>query len=327
MMKIAVIEGGYSHEKEISLLSAQTVHNNLDKTKYDLTKVRIDDEGWFGYTNDGKMEPINRDDFSVTFEGKKIKFDYAFIVIHGTPGEDGKLQAYFDMLDIPYNTCSHLLSTLTFDKFICNKFLTNFGIPVAKAVTVNRGQDFNEDEILEVVGLPCFVKPTDGGSSFGVTKVKDRSELAAAIKLATAKGNGTQALIEEFLEGREVTNGVYRNKNGIVVLPITEIVTNNEFFDFKAKYTGESEEITPAQLTTELTDKVKKMTNKVYATLNMTGLARVDYIIVNGVPTVIEINTVPGQTEKSLIPQMVAIEGIPLSRMFDEIISLSLENS
>ena len=325
MMKVAVIEGGYSHEKEISLLSAQTVHNNLDKSKYETIRVRIDGEGWFAYTNDGKMEPINRDDFSVTFAGIKITFDYAFIVIHGTPGEDGKLQAYFDMMEIPYNTCSQLLSTLTFDKFICNRYLSNFCIPVAKAVTVNRGQDFNEDEIINVVGLPCFVKPTDGGSSFGVTKVKDKSQLAEAIQLATAKGNGTQALIEEFLEGREVTNGVYRNKKGIVVLPITEIVTHNEFFDFKAKYTGESEEITPAQLSPELTQKVKLMTEKVYGTLNMTGLARVDFIIVNDVPTVIEINTVPGQTEKSLIPQMAAIEGIPLSTMFDEIIELSLE--
>ncbi len=324
-MKIAVIEGGYSHEKEISLLSAQTVHNNLNKDKYQTVRVRIDSDGWFGYTNDGKMEPIDRNDFSVNFDGKKINFDYAFIVIHGTPGEDGKLQAYFDMLKIPYNTCSQLLSTLTFNKFVCNRFLSNFGIPVAKAVTVNRGQAFSEDEILEVVGLPCFVKPTDGGSSFGVTKVKDKSELREAVILATAEGNGTQALIEEFLEGREVTNGVYRNEKGIQVLPITEIVTNNEFFDFKAKYTGESDEITPAPLTSEMTRRVKAMTEKVYATLNMTGLARVDYILVKDEPTVIEINTVPGQSAASLIPQMAAIEGIPLSVMFDEIIELSLK--
>lgn len=324
MMNVAVIEGGYSHEKEISLLSAQTVHTHLDASKYRTVRVRIDREGWFGYTNEGKMAPINKDDFSVRFEDETIKFDYAFIVIHGTPGEDGKLQAYFDMLKIPYNTCSQLLATLTFNKFVCNRFLSNFEIPVAKAVIVNRGEAFNQDEVISKVGLPCFVKPADGGSSFGVTKVKQISELKEAVNLATEEGNGTQALIESFLEGREVTNGVYKNAKGIQVLPVTEIITKNEFFDFKAKYTGESEEVTPADLSPEMTNRIQQMTKKVYATLNMTGLARVDYIIVNGEPTVIEINTVPGQSAASIVPQMAKVAGIPLCKMFDEIIEVSL---
>jgi D-alanine-D-alanine ligase len=324
MMTIAVIEGGYSHEKEISLKSAQTVHNHLDKSKYKTIRVRIDSDGWFAYTNDGKISPINKDDFSTNLGGEYIKFDYAFIVIHGTPGEDGKLQAYFDMMHIPYNTCNQLLSTLTFNKFVCNRFLSNFAVPVAKAVVVNRGETFDADKIINEVGLPCFVKPSDGGSSFGVTKVKEISQLKDAVNLATADGNGTQALIESFLQGREVTNGVYRNKEGIKVLPITEIVTSNEFFDFNAKYTGESEEITPAHLSEEMTLKIKGLTEKVYATLNMTGLARIDYIIVNDVPHLIEINTVPGQSAASIVPQMAKVEGIPLSVLFDEIIEMSL---
>ena len=323
-MKVAVIEGGYSHEKEISLRSALTVHNNLDSNKYRTIRVRIDGDGWFAYTNDGAVSPVNKDDFSVTLKGEYIKFEYAFIVIHGTPGEDGKLQAYFDMMKVPYNTCNHLLSTLTFNKFVCNRFLANFGIPVAKAVVVNRGDIVNEDEIIGKVGLPCFVKPSDGGSSFGVTKVKDKSQLAGAIKLATEDGNGTQALIEQFLQGREVTNGVYKNKQGIIVLPITEILTKNEFFDFNAKYAGDSEEVTPAQLSPEMTKKVKELTKEVYSIMNMTGLARLDYIIVNEVPHLIEINTVPGQSAASIVPQMAKVEGIPLSTMFDEIIEESL---
>ncbi len=323
-MNVAVIEGGYSHEKEISLLSAQTVHTHLDASKYRTIRVRIDKEGWFGYTNEGKMAPINKDDFSVHFEDERIQFDYAFIVIHGTPGEDGKLQAYFDMMKIPYNTCSQLLATLTFNKFVCNRFLSNFDIPVAKAVIVNKGESVDKDAIIKKVGLPCFVKPADGGSSFGVTKVKVKTQLKDAILLATEDGNGTQALVESFLVGREVTNGVYKNVNGIQVLPVTEIITKNEFFDFNAKYTGESEEVTPADLPKEMTIKIQEMTRKVYATLNMTGLARVDYIIVNDVPTVIEINTVPGQSAASIVPQMAKVAGIPLSKMFDEIIEVSL---
>lgn len=318
---IAVLEGGYSHEKVISLKSAETVFQHIDKEKYAPIKVRIDEEGWFAFINNDKVE-VNRNDFSVFYEGKKITFELAFIVIHGTPGEDGKLQAYFDMLNIPYTTCSQLASTLTFNKFVCNQFLKNFDIPVANAVLIRKNEIFIEADIIKKVGLPCFVKPADGGSSFGVTKVKEQSQLKGAIELALS--HGTQAIIESFMQGREVTNGIYKGKKGIRVLPITEIVSNNEFFDFNAKYSGESKEITPADLPLVIEQKVKETTKKVYEILDLSGICRADYIIVNDIPHLIEINTVPGQSAQSLIPQMAAHEGILLKELFNDVMDVAL---
>lgn len=319
---LAIIEGGYSHEKVISLKSAATVYKNIDSAKYLPIKVSIDEEGWFAFVDGNKM-PVNRDDFSVTVNNKKIKFDFAFIVIHGTPGEDGKLQAYFDMLAIPYSTCNHLAATLTFNKYVCNQFLKSLGITVANAVLVRKKEVIHSEEIINNVGLPCFVKPADGGSSFGVSKVKTTAELLPAIE--KAHQHGTEVLIESFMKGREVTNGVYLSANGIKVLPITEIITQNEFFDFDAKYLGESEEITPADLTSEMTNKIKTITKKVYQVLGLKGMCRVDYIIVGNQPHVIEINTVPGLSEQSLIPQMAAHEGISLINLFNEVIEVALK--
>lgn len=318
---LAIIEGGYSHEKVISLKSAATVFKNIDTAKYSPIKVSIDEEGWFAFINDNKT-PVNRDDFSVTVNNKKIKFDFAFIVIHGTPGEDGKLQAYFDMLNIPYSTCNHLTATLTFNKYICNQFLKSLGITVANAVLVRKNETIITEDIINTVGLPCFVKPADGGSSFGVSKVKTIEELLPAIE--KAHQHGTEVLVEAFMEGREVTNGVYLSTSGIKVLPITEIITQNEFFDFDAKYLGESEEITPANLDVEISNKIKTITHKVYQILGLKGMCRVDYIIVANQPHVIEINTVPGLSEQSLIPQMAAHEGIPLKTLFNEVIEVAL---
>lgn len=317
MKNIAVIEGGYSHEKVISLLSSETVFQNIDRESYLPIKVRIDEDGWFAFYNDEKFE-IDRNDFSFN----NIKFDVAFIVIHGTPGEDGKLQAYFDMLNIPYTTCSQLAATITFNKFVCNQYLKTFGIKVADAVLIRQNEEINSSEIIAKVGLPCFVKPADGGSSFGVTKVKEESELENAITLALE--HGTQAIIENFMQGREVTNGVYKNKSGIKVLPITEIVTTNDFFDFDAKYKGESDEITPADLTDELVKKVKEVTKNIYEILDLKGIARADYIIQNNEPYLIEINTVPGLSKESLIPQMAAYEEISLKQLFNEVIEVGL---
>ncbi|MGB0887418.1 MAG: D-alanine--D-alanine ligase [Vicingaceae bacterium] len=317
MKNVAIIEGGYSHEKIISLQSAETVFNNIDSEKYNGIKVRIDEEGWFAFVGDNKIK-IDRTDFSAG----AIRFDVAFIVIHGTPGEDGKLQAYFDMLGIPYTTCSHFAATLTFNKFACNRYLKTFGIKVADAVLVRKNEAINTQEIVAKVGLPCFVKPNDGGSSFGVTKVKNETELQTAIELALA--HGTQAIVERFMEGREVTNGIYRNKDGFVSLPITEIVTTNDFFDFEAKYKGESEEITPADLTDELTAKVKAVTTQIVELLAMNGIARADYIIQNNEPYLIEINTVPGMSAASLIPQMAAHQGISLKQLFNEVLELAI---
>ena len=320
---IAVLEGGYSHEKVISLRSAETVFQNIDREKYAPTKVRIDEEGWFAFVDGEKIE-VNRNDFSILVNGKKIVFELAFIVIHGTPGEDGKLQAYFDMLNIPYSTCSQLASTLTFNKFVCNQFLKNFNIPVASAVLIRKNEKFDDADIINKVGLPCFVKPADGGSSFGVTKVKEQSQLKAAIELALS--HGTQAIIESFMQGREFTNGIYKGKNGIKVLPITEIVSNNEFFDFNAKYSGESKEITPAELPLDIEKTIKATTQKIYEILDLSGICRADYIVVNDVPHLIEINTVPGQSAQSIIPQMAAHEGISLKDMFNDVISVALND-
>ena len=317
---IAIIEGGYSHEKVISLKSAATVFENIDENKYTPIKVRIDEEGWVAFISDNKM-PINRDDFSVTVNNKKIKFDFAFIVIHGTPGEDGKLQAYFDMIGLPYSTCNHLAATLTFNKYVCNQFLKSLGITVANAVLVRKNEIVEPEKIIKTVGLPCFVKPADGGSSFGVSKVKALGELLPAIQ--KAQEHGTEVLVEAFMEGREFTNGVYLSENGIKVLPITEIITQNEFFDFEAKYLGQSQEITPAAIDTEMTNKIKQITHKVFQLLGLKGMCRVDYILVGKEPHVIEINTVPGLSAQSLIPQMAAYEGISLKELFSEVITVA----
>lgn len=320
---IAIIEGGYSHEKVISLKSAETVFKNIDTSKYFPIKVRIDEEGWFAFF-DGNSHEIDRSDFSFTGEEGKMTFDLAFIVIHGTPGEDGKLQAYFDMVGIPYTTCGHLESTLTFNKFVCNQYLKNFGVKVAEAVLVKKGDKVDSSTIIKKVGLPCFVKPADGGSSFGVTKVKQEGDLNDAV--VKAMEHGTQVVIESFMQGREVTNGIYLSKNGIRVLPITEIVTTNEYFDFGAKYNGESDEITPANLPKKIEEKVKEVTHKVYSILGLSGICRADYIIQGEEPYLIEINTVPGQSEASLIPQMAAYEGISLKQLFNEVIEVALNS-
>ncbi|MDF1672263.1 MAG: D-alanine--D-alanine ligase [Vicingaceae bacterium] len=316
MKNIAVLEGGYSHEKVISLLSAETVFQNIDKEKYNPIKVRIDEEGWFAFYQ-GEKIAINRSDFSFG----DVKFDFAFIVIHGTPGEDGKLQAYFDMLGMPYSSASHLATTLTFNKFVCNQYLKSFGVKVAEAVLIRQDEVYNSSSIIDKVGLPCFVKPADGGSSFGITRVVEENELKNAVSLALQ--HGTQAIIESFMQGREVTNGIYKGKQGIKVLPITEIVTKNSFFDFDAKYKGESEEITPANLPLEIEQKVKAETKRIYEILDLDGVCRADYIIQGEEPYLIEINTVPGMSDASLIPQMAAYEGIELKQMLSEIIELA----
>ena len=314
MKRVAVIEGGYSSEKEVSVKSAQTVFDNLDRTKFEPIKVLIDENEWTAYDDLGRY-PINKNDFSFTKNGSKCNFDYAFIVIHGTPGEDGKLQGYLDMIGIPYNTSSAAITALTFQKFHCNQFLKNFGINVAEAVLIKGGDQPNLDEIIEKVALPCFVKPTDGGSSFGVTKVKAKKDLLPAINAAF--DHGSEVIIEEFIEGRELTNGVYRDNEGIKALPITEIISENEFFDYEAKYNGQSNEVTPAEISDALTAKIKALTIHIYSTLGMKGIARVDYIIDNNNnPFVIEINSVPGMSKESIVPQMLEVEGIDLGELF-----------
>ncbi len=320
MKTVAIIEGGHSHEEIISRKSAKTIFKNIDRNQYNPIRVSIDKKGWFALIDEQQYN-IDKNDFSFTVNNKKQHFDFAFIVIHGTPGEDGKLQAYFDLLNIPYNTSSQLISALTFNKFICNQFLQNYGIKVAQAKLVRKGDHYDKSNIISELGLPCFVKPADGGSSFGITKVIKAEQLDEAIKKGMV--HGTQVIIESFLSGREVTNGIFLSKNGYRVLPITEIVTANDFFDFDAKYKGESQEITPAPIHDELTQKIKETTKKVAEILNLKGIARIDYIIVDNTPFLIEVNTVPGMSDESLIPQMAALENIQLSNLISEVISVN----
>jgi len=314
MKKVAVIEGGYSKEKAISIKSAKTVFDNLDRTKFDPTRVLIDKKEWTAYDEEGRYS-IDKNDFSYTKKDFKHNFEYAFIVIHGTPGEDGKLQGYLDMVDIPYNTSSAAIMALTFQKFHCNQFLKNFGINVPEATLIKPEDVINERQIIDKVKLPCFVKPTDGGSSFGVTKVKKESELLPAIKEAFEAG--TEVIVEENIEGREVTCGVYLSREEIKALSVTEIISENEYFDYDAKYNGKSKEITPADLDEEITNKIKVLTKKIYGTLGMTGIVRMDYILSKEeTPFLIEINSVPGMSKESIIPQMAKIDNIELSLMF-----------
>ena len=305
MKKVAVIEGGYSKEKAISVKSAQIVFDNLDRTKLAPTRVLIDENEWTAYDEEGRY-PIDKNDFSFIKNNLKVQFEYAFIVIHGTPGEDGKLQGYLDMIGTPYNTSSAAIMALTFQKFHCNQFLKNFGINAPEAALIKPDDEINESQILEKVKLPCFVKPTDGGSSFGVTKVKKENKLLPAIKAAFK--HGTEVVVEQSIEGREVTCGVYSAKEGIKALPVTEIISENEYFDYDAKYNGKSKEVTPAELDEQTTIKIQFLTKKIYGILGMKGIARIDYIISKeNTPILIEINSVPGMSKESIIPQMIKV--------------------
>lgn len=311
MKNVAVLEGGYSSEKAISIKSAKTVFDNLDRIKFSPIRVLIDENEWTAYDSKGRY-PIDKNDFSFIKNGHKETFEYAFIVIHGTPGEDGKLQGYLDMVGVPYNTSSAAITSLTFQKFHCNQLLKTYGFNVAEAVLIKPEDEINENLILEKVKLPCFVKPTDGGSSFGITKVRKHNELLSAIKEAFKYG--TEVIIEENIDGREVTCGVYRDSEGIKALPITEIISENEYFDYDAKYNGKSKEITPAELDGEITKKIKELTKEIYGTLGMRGIVRIDYILSKDeAPFLIEINSVPGMSKQSIIPQMAKVDNIELS--------------
>ena len=318
MNKVAVIEGGDSSEKAISIKSAQTVFNNLDRAKFAPTKVLIDKNEWTAYDDHGRY-PIDKNDFSFIKNDTKNTFKYAFIAIHGTPGEDGKLQGYLDMIGIPYNTSSAAITALTFQKFHCNQFLKNFGINVPESVLIKTEEAINERQIIDKVKLPCFVKPTDGGSSYGVTKVKKENDLLSAITAAFK--HGTEVVVEQSIEGREVTCGVYSAKEGTKALPVTEIISENEYFDYDAKYNGKSKEVTPAELTDLMTSKIQSLTKEIYGILGMKGIVRIDYIISKeNKPYLIEINSIPGMSKESIIPQMLKVQNLNLEKVLNDII-------
>lgn len=314
--KIAIVYGGYSSEEEISLKSGQVVAKNMP-SHYKTYLIRINKKGWFLERNGAEI-PVNKNDFSVEVDGQKIIFDNVFIAIHGTPGEDGKLQAYFDMLGISYSSSNALACAITFNKWTCNTILKQNGFKCANSIIL-RNSLYSIDKITDNMSMPCFVKPNNGGSSFGISKVKKADELNNAIDKAFKEGS--EVLIEEFIEGIEVTCGVLKINNEFVTLPITEIVSENEFFDYEAKYNGESQEITPARINANLANEVQKQAKEIFNLLHLKGLARIDFMIKNNIPYVIEVNTVPGLTEESIVPQQVRKINLSLEDVFVSLIS------
>ena len=321
MLRVAVVAGGYTDESVISLKSCELIYSSLNPEKYDRTRVRILKEGWYAEI-DGEKYPINKGDFSYDKNGEKINFDVVFNTIHGTPGEDGYLQAYFEMIGMPYNGCPFYQSALTFNKKDCIAVLSKYGIPHAKSVYINNGEHYSEDEIIATVGLPCFVKPNRSGSSLGISKVHQKEEFEAAMQKAFKED--TEVLIESFLDGTEVSVGVLNYKGETTVLGITEIVSHTEFFDYDAKYNGLSDEITPARLTPEVEARVREVAAKAYKCINMSGFSRSEYIIVNGEPHFIEMNTLPGFSPASIFPQQAEIAGIALEDLMDSEIEFAL---
>lgn len=315
---IAIIAGGDSSEIVVSLKSAQGITGFLDADKYTYKVVLITGSKWT-LQQEGEEISIDKNDFSYTEKGQKFTFDCAYITIHGTPGENGLLQGYFEMLGIPHTTCDVLPSALTFDKFKCNQYLKGFGVKVAESVLIKKGQNPLADEILKITGLPVFVKPNAGGSSFGVTKVTKSNQFIPAVKKAFTESD--VVVVESFIKGIEVTNGIYKTAEKSVSLPVTEVVPKNDFFDFEAKYTaGMAEEITPARISDELTSRIQKLSSAIYDLLDCKGIVRVDYIIKENNIYLLEVNTTPGMTATSFIPQQIAALGVPIKNVFTEII-------
>ena len=321
---IAVIMGGYSSERLISLKSGGVVCRNLDKEKYNVYPVDISRDGWYYINELDEKYPVDMNDFTVTVDGEKVRFDAVFNAIHGNPGENGLMQAYFELLGVRHTSCGHFESALTFNKRECIAVVHQYGINTAKSVFMTKGDAVDADAIISRVGLPCFVKPNRAGSSFGITKVYKKEELPAALEEAYKEDS--EILIESFLDGREVSVGVMRINGRVTVLPITEIVSMNDFFDYKAKYEGRSKEITPADLPADIEAKVKEAAARTYEKLNMKGVARSEFIIVDGQPHFLEINTCPGLSAASIVPQQARAMGMELPEFFGELVRQALED-
>lgn len=316
---IAIVAGGDTSEFHVSLRSAQGIYSFIDKEKYNLYIVEMEGLRWEVQLPGGAKAPVDRNDFSFISDRGKINFDFAYITIHGTPGEDGHLQGYFDMMHIPYSCCGVMAAAITYDKFACNQYLRGFGVRIAESILLRRGQSVTDEDVLEKIGLPCFIKPSLGGSSFGVTKVKTKEEIQPAI--AKAFGEAQEVLIEAFMDGTELTCGCYKTKDKSVVFPLTEVVTHNEFFDYDAKYNGQVDEITPARVPDELAGRVQALTSAIYDILGCYGIIRVDYIITEGQKiNLLEVNTTPGMTATSFIPQQVRAAGLDIKDVMTDII-------
>jgi D-alanine-D-alanine ligase len=323
---IAFITGGYSGESVISYKSAMTIENNLDEDRYTVYRIDITPEGWWHPMKDGRKIIIDKNDFSLTIDGRKIKFDAVLMGIHGTPGEDGKLQGYFDLLHLPYTSCDAVVSAITFNKRFTVAVASFNGIHVARSVLFLQGRADSPDEMTRELRFPVFVKPNNGGSSIGMSKVNAPSEeLGTAIEKAFREDK--EVLVEEFIAGREFTIGVFRSNGEIVILPFTEVKSKREFFDFEAKYTaGLNEEITPAQVDEAVAVKVRATAKKIYEVFNCRGIIRIDFIYneEKGEPFMLEINTVPGQSEASIVPQQLGVEGWTLKDFYSALIEEAL---
>jgi D-alanine-D-alanine ligase len=322
MKRIGLFCGGLSSEYSISILSANTIKAHFP-SEFEVIKIVVSTNGWFAEV-DGNELPFDLNDFSFQCNGSAQNIDAGLIYIHGNPGENGKIQALLDMKGIPYLNSGALASALSFDKWYCNQFLRAFDIPVAKSIFLTSISEKTNEEIIQSLGLPIFVKPSDSGSSYGISKVKAAHELNAALE--TAFKEGKTVVLESFLDGTEVTCGVYGTKNGLVALPLTEIASENEFFDYDAKYNGKSQEITPARISDDLAAKVQDGAKKIYQLLQLRSIARIDFMIVNNEPFVIEVNTTPGFSPASIVPQMLACAGTSIHDFWQEIASFELKS-
>jgi len=316
---IAVISGGDSSEFIVSVKSGANVYKAIDTNKYNPWLIQMKGKEWIVLQNDEKIGDIDKSDFSFTFENEKITFSFAYITIHGTPGEDGILQGYFELLGIPYSTCDVHTSSLTFNKWFCNNYLSSFDVKMAKSVKISKGEIINSAEIVGKLGLPVFIKPNAGGSSFGVTKVKTLAEVEPAVLKAWEESS--EALIEQFIDGKEFTCGLVKIKNKKIVFPVTEVLPKNEFFDFEAKYTpGAAEEITPARLPAHLFEKCQNISSEIYDLCQCSGIVRMDYILKDDEFWFLEVNTTPGMTATSFIPQQINAMGLTLKDIITLII-------
>ncbi len=322
---IAIVCGGDSSEHDVSLRSAQGLYSYFDKVRYNVYVVEVRGQSWRVNMPDGTTIPIDRNDFSFVNDGKLVLFDYAYITIHGTPGENGILQGYFELIHLPYSTSGVLVEAMTFDKFVLNQYLRSYGVSVAESLLIRRGYEdqVSDEEILSKVGMPCFVKPANDGSSFGVSKVKNIDQMAPALRKAMMESD--EIMVEQYLDGTEITVGCYKTREKTVLLPVTEVVTKNEFFDFDAKYNGQVDEITPARIPEETAQRAQKITSAIYDILHCNGIIRVDYIITKNADgsekiNMLEVNTTPGMTPTSFIPQQVAAAGLSMTDVLTDIV-------
>ena len=316
---IAIVAGGDSSENPVSLRSAATILENMDKQKYEPYILEVEGKNWQVHVKEGVTAPVDRNDFSFSIEGTKKVFDYAYITIHGTPGENGVFEGYLRLMRIPFSTCDVLASALTFNKYMLNKAMKTFGVNVSESIRIRKGDKVDPDKVVETVGLPCFIKPTDGGSSFGTTKVKTKEQITKAVEDAFKENS--EIMVESFMQGTEVTNGYYKTRKREVRLPVTEVVPETDFFDYDAKYNGKVSEITPARIPDALRDRIQEMTARIYDMIGCHGIIRNDYIITDGDKiNLLEVNTTPGMTATSFIPQQVRAAGMNLTDVLTEII-------